>query len=292
VGGFQARTIAIATAAVLAVATVGCGDSSDAQSSRAEAQAVAQYRSYLEENAETLVGWLQRLNEQVEAGHLLATQSRFNSARVPYGHLEPLTASLGTLALRMNAGRGDVNRSEFGGFHRIEEILWHGKTVDGVAPVARRLLHDAEELRRRAATVALRPAAIAAELNRTLAAVSASEIAGKEDPLSHLDLVDIAAKVEGVEAGFDALKPALLARDAALARKIRTKLEQAYVALSDFGFAAREAEQPRPSSPGTSFVLYVERSAEEFRRLDQHLDALAQPLSQIPSQLPGEAASP
>ena len=283
-GAWVAR-ILVVVAVLLALGAGGCGDDGGSKTSQ-EARALAQYSAYLEQNAGTLVDWLRQANEKIEAGHLASAQSRLASARVPYGHLEPMVLAFDALALRMNAGRGDLPKSEWRGFHRLEEIFWADKSPAGVTPLARQLLADAEQLRHRVGTLQLQPAAIARRLNQTLASVSASEVAGKEDPRSHIDLVDAAANVEGVEAGFDAVRPLLIAEDRDLAREIEAGFKEVYVALSDFGFAAREDDQPRPSSPGTSFVLYVERSAAEFRRLGEHIDALARPLSQALSRLP------
>lgn len=272
--GVRVRAMAIAVAVGLfALLVSACGESTSGPdpNNHEVVAAARQYRSALKKDAATLVSWLTRLTAAVETGRLTQAQSRYASARVPYGQLEPVVA--------------DVPQGHFGGFHRIEETLWVDHTVDRLGPPAKHLLSNAKSLQAKVGTVDLEPRRIARNINRTLDDVLASEIAGREEPHSHLDLVDIAANIEGVEAGFKALRPFLTGEAGGLVREAEASFGKVYLALSDFGFAAREPDQPRPSSPGTSFVLYVERSAAEFRRLGQRIAALAGVLERIPAQI-------
>ena len=108
------------------------------------------------------------------------------------------------------------------------------------------------------------------------------ERSGKEQPNAHIDVADVAANVEGVEAVFKALKPLLLAEDPELAAAIGARLHDTLMRLRDFGVPARDEYQPRVESPGTSFVLYVERSPAEIAWLRRGVDALAALFAEVP----------
>ena len=121
-----------------------------------------------------------------------------------------MAESFGDLDPRIDARANDVPPSEFGGFHRIEKALWQEDTAAGMAPVAKQLLADVEELDgERSKTVDLQAVQIANGANELLGEVSASKITGEEERYSHIDLVDFEANVEGAEAAFEAVEPLL-----------------------------------------------------------------------------------
>ncbi len=242
------------------------------------------YQAYVVQNVIELIPWVNQLVDLAEAGEVTRAQSRYASARVPYGHIEPIVATFPALEARIDGIEGE--REELAGFHWIERGLWADGAADGLKGV-KAFRADIEELRVKveAAAFDMRPGYIAASANRALAEISSSEIAGKEEHYSHLDLVDIAANVEGVEAAFKALKPLLLDRDPDLAKEIEAGFEEAYEELKQYGAAAREPDQPRASSPGVSFVLYSELSAAEVRRLASRIEALSELFSQVPDEV-------
>ena len=69
-------------------------------------------------------------------------------------------------------------------------------------------------------TVELEPAQIGNGANDLLGEVAKSKITGEEERYSHLDLLDFQANVTGARAAFDAIRPALDARDRPLAGEI------------------------------------------------------------------------
>ncbi len=177
------------------------------------------------------------------------------------------------------------------GFHQLERILWVDGTTASAKLVSARLQDDAQTLRGTVEPFELNPARLATGVNGSLEEILSSPVLGKEQPHSHIDLVDTSATVEGAEAAYWALEPILHANgNAGLAREIRARFRDAYDELRNFGFPIRATFQPRPSSPGTSFVLYVERSTAEHRRLGESIATLAEPLSQLPAVLSGVSA--
>jgi iron uptake system component EfeO len=236
--------------------------------------AIAQYRKYLGENTAELVAATEPFVTAVVTGNLAAAKQLYAPARIPYERIEPVAESFGSLDPRIDARENDVPATEFEGFHRIEKALWEEGTAAGMAPVAKQLLADVEELRDKVKTVDLQAVQIANGANELLGEVSASKITGEEERYSHIDLVDFEANVEGAEAAFEAVEPLLAKQDPKLAKEIEASFEDVYASLD-------------PYRRGNGFVPYTELSKADTRKLAQEIDALAEELSQVPAQIVG-----
>jgi iron uptake system component EfeO len=245
-----------------------------AQANPGAEAAVVQYRKYLEQNTDELVATTAPFVVAVEAGEVGKAKSLYPAARVPYERIEPVAESFGDLDPRIDARENDVPASEFGGFHRIEKALWEEGTAKGMAPVAKQLLADVEELRQKVKNVDLQAVQIANGANELLAEVSASKITGEEERYSHIDLVDFEANVEGSQVAFEAVEPLLSKKDPKLAKEIEASFEDVYASL-------------KPNRRGDGFVSYTELTKADTRKLAQEIDALAEELSQVPAQIVG-----
>lgn len=240
-------------------------------SAKADA-AVAGYREYLEENADELVAKTKPLVAAVVAGDVAKAKSLYAPARIPYERIEPVAESFGSLDPRIDARENDVAASEFEGFHRIEKALWEEGTAKGMAPVAKQLQADVEELAGKVETVELQAVQIANGAVELLGEVSASKITGEEERYSHTDLVDFEANVEGAEAAFEAVKPLLDESDPELGGEIE----------ADFKMVFAELE---PYRRGNGFVSYTELTPADTRKLARSIDTLAEKLSQVPAAI-------
>jgi iron uptake system component EfeO len=244
-------------------------------SAKADA-AVAQYREYLEENADELVAKTKPFVAAVVAGDNARAMALYAPARVPYERIEPVAESFGDLDPRIDARENDVAASEFEGFHRIEKALWleEGQMeVDvDMAPTAKQLQKDVEELAGKVETVELQAVQIANGAVELLGEVSASKITGEEERYSHTDLVDFEANVEGAEAAFEAVKPLLDESDPELSGEIE----------ADFKAVFAELE---PYRQGNGFVSYTELTKADTRKLARSIDTLAEKLSQVPAAI-------
>jgi iron uptake system component EfeO len=234
--------------------------------------AVAEYREYLEQNTEELVAKTKPFVAAVMAGNVAEAKALYPAARIPYERIEPVAESFGDLDPRIDARENDVPASEFGGFHRIEKALWEEGTANDMAPVAKQLQADVEELAEKVETVKLQAVQIANGANELLGEVSASKITGEEERYSHTDLVDFEANVEGAEAAFEAVKPLLDKTDPELAGEIE----------ADFKAVFAELE---PYRRGNGFVPYTELTKADTRKLAQSIDTLAEKLSEVPAAI-------
>lgn len=273
-----------ATVSLLVLLVAACGSSSSEPQKPAE---IKQFRAFLEESSENLVRMTGRLLAKVEAGDQPRAGSRYASARVFYGQMQPAAAML-DLDTRIDARAIDVPADEFGGFHRIEKALFADGTTAGMTPVARQLLADIEELQRKARSSRFETAQIAASANDLLQEIATETIEGKEELYAHIDLIDVAARIEGAEAAFKALKPPLASEDADLTEEIEDGFAKSYASLKPWGPAAREPDQPRPQEPGIAFVIHDELSDEVIDEIARPIRALAETFSEVPEKVSDE----
>jgi iron uptake system component EfeO len=279
------RTLLCAGAVgLLVIFAAACGSSDETTTTEVEVErqsspqveaVVADYRDYLQENADELVATTKPFVAAVVAGNLAEAKELYAAPRIPYERIEPVADSFGSLDPKIDARENDVAAGEFEGFHRIEKALWEEGTTDGMAPVAEQLQRDVEALAAKVKGVELQPVQIAEGANGLLGEVSASKITGEEERYSHIDLVDFEANVEGSEVAFEAVKPLLDESDPDLAAEIESHFKAVFNSL-----------EPYRTEDG--FVSYTELTKADTRKLAREIDALAEELSQVPAAIAGD----
>jgi iron uptake system component EfeO len=247
--------------------------------------ALAKYRSYLEGNAAGLTHWAAAMVAKIDEGAVTKAESRYAAARVPYGHLEPAARMFGDLNSRIDEFEEGSAPAGFGGLHRLEKAFFAETTTAGVSKVAKDLLSDVMDLQRRLGTIELSPGRIIGGANEVLDAVSNSTLAGEEERYSHIDLVDVAANLEGLEAAFQAVQPSLAEEDPGLEAEIEAQFKASYAGIGKYGILARDPEQARDREPGISFVIYDELSEQEVGAISKKMDALAELFLRLEDEL-------
>jgi len=247
----------------LVVSGTGAGSAS-----KQAASAVDRYLAYVDAQTALLVTRTTAFANAVKAGDVEQAKELYVPARVPYERIEPIAESFGGLDPAIDARAGDVPAKSWGGFHVIERQLWVRGDTAGMAPVADRLVADVESLQQQAKGVELEPAQIANGAVELLGEVSKSKITGEEERYSHTDLDDFKANVEGARAAFDAVRPLVAAKRAALANRIDARF-----AVVDRALA--------PHRDGEQFASYTTLEEPDTRVLSRAIDALAEPLSSV-----------
>jgi iron uptake system component EfeO len=272
--------VCAAAAGLLALTATACGSSDETTTAEVAEQVhspkvkavVADYRGYLQQNADELVATTKPFVAAVVAGNLAEAKALYAAPRIPYERIEPVADSFGALDPKIDARENDVAAGDFEGFHRIEQALWEEGTTDGMAPVAERLMRDVEALAQKVKAVVLQPVQIADGANGLLGEVSASKITGEEERYSHIDLVDFEANVEGSEAAFEAVKPLLDETDPDLTGEVEAHFKAVFNSL-------------KPYRTENGFVSYTELTQADTRKLAREIDALAEELSQVPAEI-------
>jgi FTR1 family protein len=235
--------------------------------------ATASYRSYVENQSNVLVDRVEKFVAAIKAGDVAKAKAQFASARAPYETIEPVAESFGTLDPEIDARVNDVEQgTPWTGFHKIEQGLWAKNSTKGLTPIADKLLADVKLLQTKTKGLSYQPEELANGANGLLDEVSASKITGEEDRYSHTDLYDFAANVEGSEAAFGLLAPALKKTDAPLTTTIATRFDAVNAALATL-------------KQGGEFPSYDTIDDAQRKKLSQLVDALAEPLSKVASKL-------
>ena len=235
--------------------------------------ATASYASYVSSQAKTLTARTEKFVAAIKAGNVDAAKALFAATRAPYETIEPVAESFGNLDPEIDARVNDVEKgTPWTGFHKIEQGLWVKKSTKGLEPIADKLLADVKKLQAKTTGLTYQPEELANGANGLLDEVSASKITGEEDRYSHTDLSDFAANVEGSEAAFGLLAPALKKADSTLATTIAARFDAVNAELDTL-------------KQGEEFPTYDTIDAAERKKLSQLVDALAEPLSKVASQL-------
>jgi iron uptake system component EfeO len=208
----------------------------------------------------------------VQAGDVAKAKSLYAAARAPYERIEPVAESFGDLDPHIDARAGDVPASQWRGFHRIEQALYQNNTTAGMAAVAGQLLTDVKTLQGLVKNVQLEPKQIANGAKELLDEVSSSKITGEEERYSHIDLVDLAANVDGSQTAFNAVAP-LIGPAGPSATEISKRFQELDASLAAY------------RTP-TGFVLFNQLTPAQTTAIAQRVNAIAEPLSQVAAHLP------
>ncbi len=243
------------------------------------------YRSYLEDEAASLLDWTEQLWGQIVVGEVGRAESRYATSRVQYGQLLPAQLMIDHVDQRLNGHR--VEGRPFTGYHRIERPLFGAEVTAGLKPVAKTLTLEVRNLPSEIERMPLAPAPLAAATERLLERVVSRQLAGKEEPYSGVDLVDASASIEGAEAAFKAISPSLGAGADSLGREVEAAFRQIYGRLKQFGTPAR-FPQARPAAAGARFVAYDEADRNELKGLRMEVRKLQKLLAEVATLLEAE----
>ncbi|MCX6022864.1 MAG: iron uptake system protein EfeO [Chloroflexi bacterium] len=234
------------------------------------------YRSYVQEEVKQLAASTQAFVGAVKAGELAKAKGLYATARVHYERIEPVAESFGDLdpAIDMREDDAEGDMTKFTGFHRLEKALWEAGRLEGMAPVAQELLDNVVKLQGLVNDASFKFEAwqIANGSTELLDEVSLSKITGEEERYSRLDLLDMAANIEGSRKGFELLQPGLKLLDAPLADSISERFATLTTAMA-------------PYRQGDGWVGYDQLSSAEIRKLAEAVNELSEPLSQVAARV-------
>jgi iron uptake system component EfeO len=239
-------------------------------------KAVADYKAYVKDETAQLVDQTEKFVAALKAGETKRAEDLFGPTRIHYEAVEPIAESFGNLDPEIDARVNDVaDRSEWTGFHRIEQILWRQNTTEGTGPYADKLLADVKTLDAKVDSLDLQAAQIANGAVGLLDEVSNSKITGEEDRYSHTDMSDFQGNFTGAKEAFETLKPALQERgDDGLVSDIDAKIAEVQEGLDRY----------KRDTP-LGYALYSELTPQDRREFAQQIAALAEPLSLVAGKL-------
>jgi len=234
---------------------------------------LSEFRVYLSTQGTALIKAVNALEQAIETGDLSQAQALYVPARAAYQRIAPAVQRLAELDNAINARADYFEKREqdpaFVGFHRLEYALFQQRDLDGLTPIAQRLLADVTALKQQLLTQTLPPEQLVSIVVRnlnTLGDVRASS--GEEERYSHSDLNGFAGNLDAARKVVELLRP-LLAKSAA---DLLPKIDSAVTAFDAQlnGFKVKDG-----------YASYDSVSAAQRKQLADKAKALADALDAI-----------
>ncbi|ROM49086.1 multidrug DMT transporter permease, partial [Pseudomonas poae] len=200
---------------------------------------LSEFRVYLSSQGSALIKAVSALQQAIEAGDLARAQTLYVSAREAYQRLAPASQRLAELDNTINARADYFEKREqdaaFSGFHRLEYGLFQQHDLNGLAPVAQRLVTDVTQLKQQLLTQSLPPEQLVSIVVRNLNSLADVRAAsGEEERYSHVDLNGFAANLEVAHKVVDLMRPLLTQSAADLLPKVDKALDAFDAELDGF----------------------------------------------------------
>lgn len=236
---------------------------------------VRSYEAYLRAQAADLPAQARAFTDAVRAGDIAKAKKSYAASRAGWERIQSVAILLPNFDRRLDAEADDFASTRdpaWTGWHRLEHILWTQNSTAGAAPFADRLDRDLASLSRAVATLTITPKIMADSIERLAEEAIAEKLPGAEDRYSGTDLADLAANIQGAEAGYSIVRPVLVARDAELTRLIEAQ------------FAAVDRTVGKYRTPA-GYRPYEALSAADRLTLRAELTTLAERLARMAGTL-------
>jgi iron uptake system component EfeO len=248
----------------------GSGDSA------AIKDAVAQYRTYVDQQVADTVTKTKTFTDAVRAGDLEAAKAAYAPSRVGWESIEPIAGLVedidGAVDARVDDFEGPTDPA-WTGWHRLEYLLFDRGTTEGGAELADKLDADLQELQSQVPDLEITGLAVARGSGELIEEVSEGKLTGEEDRYSGTDLWDFGANVAGARKAFELLSPALEEADPDLVTQIEDE------------FAAVESVLATYQTPDGGYQPYSALTEADKTQLKSDLGALSESLSSVPGAL-------
>ncbi|MBN2975833.1 iron uptake system protein EfeO [Pseudomonas lactucae] len=200
---------------------------------------LSEFRVYLSSQGTALIKATTALQQAIEAGDLAQAQALYVPARKAYQRLAPAAQRLAELDNAINARADYFEKREqdpaFSGFHRLEYSLFQHRSLDGLTPLAQRLVTDVTTLRQQLLAQSLPPEQLVSIVVRNLNSLAdARALSGEEERYSHIDLNGFAANLEAAHKVVELMRPLLTKSGAQLLPKIDSALAAFDAELAGF----------------------------------------------------------
>ena len=243
------------------------------QSRPALVKAVSQYTAFVSFSTDSLLRSTRAFCFAVKAGDRSLAQQRYAQARVFYEQIEPVAEIFGDLDTQID-GRWQnpvTVRSQFMGFHRLEQILWDKPSMTGATALCQGLMEHEEKLVALVSKARYSPQEMAAGATDLINEAATNKITGEEERYSHTDLVDFDANMKASMKVAGLLAPYLQTVDPDLVSLIRQRNDAVQRLLTRY--------QAQPGYEHTGYVSYAGVTKAERRQLSGVVNAFAEALS-------------
>ncbi|MET9660625.1 iron uptake system protein EfeO [Streptomyces sp. NPDC006510] len=236
-------------------------------------KAVAEYRTYVQAQADETLPKAKKFTDAVAAGDIEAAKKIYADSRLGWERTEPVAESFGDIDPKVDIREdGLEDGQKWTGWHRLEKALWQDKKLGAeekaLGPV---LYKDLLDWQKRVGTADITPTSMANGAKELLDEVATGKVTGEEERYSHTDLIDFKGNVEGAEKSYELLKPIASKNDAALT----TTLDKRFAELNTL------LDKYRKDKSSYEFTSYEKVGKADRKELSDAVNALAEPLSRL-----------
>ncbi|MFB7058326.1 iron uptake system protein EfeO [Streptomyces vinaceus] len=239
--------------------------------------AVAEYRKYVQAQADETLPKAQAFADAVKAGDLAAAQKAYAVSRIGWERTEPVAESFGDIDPKVDVREdgleaGQDPAKDWTGWHRLEKALFADKKIgDEEKKLADQLMTDLTDWQKKVGQAEITPTSMANGAKELLDEVASGKVTGEEERYSHTDLVDFKANVEGAQKAYELLKPVAAKNDAALS----AELDKQFAAMNTL------LDKYRADKNGYDFTAYDTVGQDQRKELSDAVSALGEPLSKL-----------
>jgi iron uptake system component EfeO len=243
--------------------------------------AVDGYAAYVKQNTTDLVSHTQMFCQAINAGNMNQAKVLYPQARVYYERIEPVAEVWGGLDTSID-GRWEnpvTVKSQFTGFHRLEQMLWQDNSLSGAPAMCAGLVKNEQQLLTLVSKAQYNPLEMASGATDLINEAGTSKISGEEERYSNTDLPVFAANVEASMKVVTLLQPYLQGKDSGLVPLIQQRDAAVDNLLAHF--------KATPGYDQTGYVEYTTVTKADRRQLSAAVNALAEAMSKMSAQVSG-----
>jgi iron uptake system component EfeO len=241
--------------------------------------AVQGYSTFVKQNTTDLVSHTQTFCQAVSSGNMNQAKVLYPQARVYYEKIEPVASVWGSLDTSID-GRWEnpvTVKSQFTGFHRIEQMLWQDKSRSGAPAMCSGLVKNEQQLLTLVGSAQYNPLDMAAGATDLVNEAATAKITGEEERYSNTDLPVFEANVEASMEVITLLQPYLQTKDASTVALIKQRDAAVESLLTKY--------KATPGYDSTGYVDYSTVSKADRKQLSTAVNALAEAMSKVSSEV-------
>jgi iron uptake system component EfeO len=241
--------------------------------------AVQGYGTYVKQNTADLVTHTQSFCQAISSGNMNQAKELYTPARMYYEKIEPVAEVWGSLDISID-GRWEnpvTVKSQFTGFHRIEQMLWQDKSRSGAAAMCSQLVKNEQQLNTLVGSAQYNPLEMASGATDLINEAGTNKISGEEERYSNTDLPVFEANVQASMQVIDLLSPYLQTKAASTVALIKQRHDAVESLLTKY--------KATPGYENTGYVDYSTVTKTDRKQLSAAVNALAEAMSKVSSEV-------
>jgi iron uptake system component EfeO len=241
--------------------------------------AVQGYNAFVKQNTTDLISHTQTFCQAISAGNMNQAKVLYPQARVYYERIEPVASVWGSLDTSID-GRWEnpvTVKSQFTGFHRIEQMLWQDNSLNGAAAMCSGLVKNEQQLLTLVSSAQYNPLDMSAGATDLVNEASTAKITGEEERYSNTDLPVFEANVEASMEVITLLQPYLQTKNASTVSLIKQRDAAVESLLTHY--------KATPGYDNTGYVDYSKVTKTDRKQLSTAVNALAEAMSKVSSEV-------